>query len=149
MTLAKFMSYLYDKKMIDATKLKDDTDDGFENRLKAQKYVYIAKYFGLDLGHRYDFHLHGPYSRGLTKDYFNLNLDNLPPPSIPSGLKEREFLSVVNSKSVKWLEIAATILFAKKNNETTTLEHLCNMKPDHKPEFINSVSKDVSDINIH
>ena len=45
MALAVFASYLGHHNLIDIKRLRDESDDGFENRLKLQKYVYLAKRF--------------------------------------------------------------------------------------------------------
>ncbi len=43
-----------------------------EDRLLIQKIVYIARYFGIDLGYHFDRYLRGPYSTELADDYYKL-----------------------------------------------------------------------------
>ena len=43
-----------------------------EDRLLIQKIVYIARYFGIDLGYHFDCYIRGPYSSELADDYYKL-----------------------------------------------------------------------------
>ncbi len=45
----------------------------FDDRLKLQKIVYIAKYFDIDLGYSFSEYLRGPYSPELADDYYKLS----------------------------------------------------------------------------
>jgi hypothetical protein len=45
----------------------------FENRKIFQKAVYLGQLSGIDLGYRYSWYLKGPYSTGLTRDYYQLS----------------------------------------------------------------------------
>ncbi len=139
MALGEFVSYLSGQGMVNVARLKDDSDEGFENRLKVQKYTYLAKHFGLDLGYAYNIHLRGPYSRGLTSDYYNLDVANMASASAPPALRHEEFLSVLRGKSTAWLEIAATILHETNLDKGLKLEHFYMLKCDHDPKFIDSV----------
>ena len=69
---AEFVYYLHTKNMNDPTKLDNDNNDWHYNRLKTQKYVYLAKFFGLDFKFNVNIHLNGPYSNQLTKDFDNI-----------------------------------------------------------------------------
>ena len=39
----------------------------FSNRLQLQKLTYLLEVFGIDLGFKFRWYIHGPYSRVLTK----------------------------------------------------------------------------------
>lgn len=43
-----------------------------DNRLRTQKAVYLGQLTGVDLGYRYNWYVHGPYSPSLTQDYYAL-----------------------------------------------------------------------------
>lgn len=43
----------------------------FKGRLRIQKSVYLLREFGIDLGFRHNWYVHGPYSPGLTRVLFN------------------------------------------------------------------------------
>lgn len=148
MTLIEFASYLEHHNLIDIKRITDESDDGFENRLKLQKYVYLAKSFGLNLGYHYNIHLYGPYSRQLTKDYYNLNPVDTSSACPPRKLQHEDFMSSIGDKEPKWLEIAATIIYEKNIDENFTLERLYLMKCDHLPAFIDSVYADLKDLNL-
>ena len=147
MALIEFASYLAHHNLIDIKRLRDENDDGFENRLKLQKYVYLAKSFGLDLGYYYNIHLHGPYSYQLTKDYYDLNPADARFTHTPRGLQHEEFMSSVSDKRPEWLEIAATIIYEKNIDKNFTLERLYLMKCEHSPRFIDSVHADLKNLN--
>jgi uncharacterized protein YwgA len=48
----------------------DITD--FESRKRFQKTVYLGQLSGVDIGYRYGWYIKGPYSTGLTQDYYAL-----------------------------------------------------------------------------
>lgn len=89
--------------------------DDFISRLRLQKYVYLAKFFDIDLGYTYNLYLRGPYSPALAEDYYNLTeMDKVA--DIISISNFGEFADLVRGKDHKWLEIASTILFIWENN---------------------------------
>lgn len=82
------------------------TSGSFEKRLKLQKLVYLAKYFGLDLGYDYNLYLHGPYSPSLADDYYSL------PDAAEvdlTELREDDFFDLVGDMDAGDLELVATI----------------------------------------
>jgi uncharacterized protein YwgA len=112
-----------------------DSEENFDNRLKLQKYVFLAKRYGLDLGYNHSMYLRGPYSSRLTDDYYELaksNVVNTFNGSFPTGFDERGFFNLVNNKDLEWLEAAATLLSLREsfNDKTCLLERTKNMK-DH------------------
>ena len=133
--LGSFIKFLDDNKLIEFSMLKQDTEDGFNNRLKAQKYVYLAQNnFELDLGYEFTKYKFGPYSPQLTEDYFGINfyenqdenndLYNLVVSTeedfnfgilpLPETFNKNGFLEIVSGKDVSWLEVATTILHKSK-----------------------------------
>jgi uncharacterized protein YwgA len=89
--------------------------DDFISRLRLQKYMYLAKFFDIDLGYKYNLYLRGPYSPTLAEDYYNLTeMDKVA--DIISISNVGEFADFVRGKDHKWLEIASTILFIWENN---------------------------------
>jgi len=145
MSLGNFLAFLDSNTLVDLNKITDDGDEGFSNRLKTQKYVYLAKYFGLDFGYNYGMHLHGPYSRSLTGDYYRLgssasnNSDTLDP-----TFDSEKFLDTLKDKDENWLEIASTILHKKDTvDEDSLLEYVSWIKCEHTGDFIDSVYADL------
>jgi len=86
----------------------------FEHRLMLQKYVFISKFMGLNLGYPYSIYLRGPYSSELADDYYKLADHYLSYTGdyteATGSLDTKKFLEVIEGKDVKWLEIASTIL---------------------------------------
>ncbi|MEM3594689.1 MAG: hypothetical protein QXS27_08150 [Candidatus Jordarchaeaceae archaeon] len=89
--------------------------DSFEDRIKLQKYVRIAKLFGLDLGYRFNLYLRGPYSPDLASDYYGLS-GPMPELARLDNFDSKKFLKMVRDKDTRWLETAATIISVKDNN---------------------------------
>jgi len=107
--LLKFLSFL--KKRANFAFNKDN----FEHRIKLQKYVYIARFCGLDLGYKFGMYLRGPYSPELADDYYKISYSVSEPASL-SGFDSEKFLKTVKNRDARWLEIAATILSVRENN---------------------------------
>lgn len=101
--------------MLENSKIHEFNSDDFISRLRMQKYVYLARFFDIDLGYKYNLYLRGPYSPSLAEDYYNLTgMDKVADIiSIPNFGK---FADLVKGKDYKWLEIASTILFIWENN---------------------------------
>ena len=54
--------------------LGEPTDiSSIDSRKRFQKAVYLGQLSGVDLGYRYSWYVHGPYSTALTKDYYSLS----------------------------------------------------------------------------
>lgn len=43
------------------------------DRLRVQKAVYLAQVMGINLGYHYSWYVKGPYSPGLTQDYYRVS----------------------------------------------------------------------------
>jgi uncharacterized protein YwgA len=44
-----------------------------DDRLRVQKAIYLGQLSCVDLGYRYNWYVHGPYSPSLTQDYYALD----------------------------------------------------------------------------
>jgi len=71
-----------------------DLED-FDSRLKLQKYVFLARKFGLDLGYKFSMYIRGPYSPDLAQDYYNLPERGA---DIPDSFDRKGFLELVKGK---------------------------------------------------
>jgi uncharacterized protein YwgA len=109
--LKVFLIFLHKNGIIDISKVDEESDEGFINRLKIQKCVYLAKYYGLDLGYEYNMYIYGPYSTELSNDYYSIINDikdyNR---EVKDGFDSVNFLEVVKDKDAEWLEVAVTLL---------------------------------------
>ncbi len=90
--------------------------DDFISRLRLQKYVYLAKFFDIDLGYKYNLYLRGPYSPTLAEDYYKLSEERLAGAMFREMANFDDFADLVRGKDHKWLEIATTIIFIFENN---------------------------------
>ena len=117
MKLQDFVCFLYENKMIDLMNLLTDNEAGCLNRLKLQKYVYLAQVcMRNNFGYEYDTYRNGPYSPGLANycyeeidlnrllaDVKNKTWNNNP------DFTER-YLTLFKNQDPEWLEVATTLV---------------------------------------
>ena len=76
----------------------------FNNRLKLQKYVFLLRRYGIDLGYSYNYYIRGPYSPELANDYYNLT-------KVDGEIElPEDFLKLIKDKSERWLELASSLV---------------------------------------
>ena len=149
--IAPFIRWLGDAGMVDFGRVADDTDTGFDTRLRIQKYVFVAQSLGLDTSYRYNRYRYGPYSPGLAADYYRLaensaahgTESDLP---VPTGFRQDEFLRTVKGRNSKWLEVATTLIHIspQHDNAETMLDHAAWIKKDiYTAEYIKEVLGDL------
>lgn len=89
--------------------------DSKDDRLRVQKAIYLGQLTGVDLGYRYNWYVHGPYSPTLTQDYYALD-----------GLAESDKVKVhqaqLNAHARQKLATAAE-LFVVPQGVTLALHH--------------------------
>lgn len=117
----------------------ESTDLNF--RIKVQKFVFLAKYFGWDNSYSYNLYVHGPYSPSLSDDYYSNDLFKCTPLEI-SGFKLGSFKEFINGKSINYLESASTILFYKNCNKTITSDYAIKKLADIKPYISSKTVKE-------
>lgn len=148
MALSEFVNFLDQNNLIEKNKIKNDDDDGFSNRLRIQKYVFLSKYFGLELCYPFDMHLHGPYSKALTDKYYHLP-DSAVSIDPSSSFHAKDFLNLFQGKDDGWLELAATLLHKKGTVEDDVLlEHVAWIKCDFTSEQLDDVYSDLQCSNL-
>jgi len=103
--------------------------DDFDSRLRLQKYVYLARPFGLRLGYGFSLYIRGPYSPDLARDYYNLPAEGEP---LPAGFKAEEFIEFVRGKDERWLEAASTLLMLAEESPDD-LEWVISRTEELKP----------------
>lgn len=112
---------------------------GFENRFKIQKYVYLARYYGLDMGYVFGMYIHGPYSSELANDYYELaKIGSMAEEYLPDSFDENSYFTLIRDKDTEWLEAAATLLSlnTRFNDKQVLLERVMNMKSHINPEKV-------------
>lgn len=165
MKIKTFLNILRREGLLDVNKGNDiiaDNDTALENRIKIQKYVYLAKYFNIDLEFdyaTYNMYLYGPYSSTLAEEYYRLaeegffesepssynsnnNDDNNNYPNLKRFI---EFMKEDDRNNADWLEIASTALAFAKNHskKETLLEHVAYVKWRFPKEYVRSVIEDL------
>jgi uncharacterized protein YwgA len=135
--------------------IKEDLDVvGLDNRLRLQKAIYLVQAAGADLGYRYSWYIKGPYSTGLTQDYFALaesgeDNDNrvLSQSFVDRVLDAAKVLAVpkkINAEKHEWYELLASLHFMSKEEKISEanlgkelkkrkphLEHIANNGIQH------------------
>lgn len=126
--------------------------DTFDERLLAQKKMYLLQEIGTNLGYHYNWYLHGPYSPSLTTYIYN-NLDWMENSS--SEFKDyklsqktmnniQKVLALANrSKTAKlsetsWYELLASLYYIKRNKESWGVksnEDLFSKLLEQKPQY--------------
>ena len=121
----------------------------FSSRLRLQKYVFIARFFGLDLGYGFGLYLRGPYSPDLSRDYYELAEEEVAPASLPGTFRREDFLKLVKGKEEWWLEIAATILllweegWRKRDEVIEAVARIKSIESKEEREYIADVLRDL------
>jgi uncharacterized protein YwgA len=148
MKLQDFICFLYDNKMIDLYNLLKDDDYGFINRLKLQKYVFLAQTsLQNNFGFEYDIYRNGPYSPELANYYYEeLNLDKI---SLYIKAKEwtndpvftDRFLTLFKDKEPEWLEVATTLIDSTNycENEEESLNKVYAIKSKFSRDYIDDI----------
>lgn len=125
-----------------------NVDSEFENRLKLQKYVYLADRFGLNSGYVFNLYIYGPYSPDLAADYYALaeNKPLLPEAELPEEFDAHKFIRFVRGKDSDWLSIAATLILVYEHNTLSRDEliyTLCTIKPNARKDEIEFVLEEL------
>ena len=127
-----------------------DGETHFTNRLKLQKYVFLARQLGMPFCYQYNMYLYGPYSSPLAADYHALarsgRQDSRLPATVPDGFKKDAFLKAVRNDP-DWLEVAATIIDRTRHTDgrAALMDEVCRIKSGFAREFIASVLDDLEE----
>lgn len=148
--MAKFIQFLEDENLV-RFDIDGEGERQFENRFLIQKYVFLAKKFGLDLSYDYDIYTCGPYSSALTKTYYSmarngnvyLLADDV---SLGVSFDAKGFLKAVCDKDKRWLEIATTLIScSERYKDRGDLVEITKYIEDDEEEDLR-VSKTLSDL---
>jgi uncharacterized protein YwgA len=155
-SLAPFIHFL-EKENLVRFDILGESEEHFNNRFKIQKYVFLAKYFGLDLGFNHSIYLYGPYSSDLADAYYDLAEgksesphNNMDSSGLPASFNTHAFLEYVGGRDADWLEASSTLLSLNSSfkDRSCLLRRVVNMKPHIKPEKIESALKELEDRNL-
>lgn len=109
--LQAFLRWLNDNYVIDHHAIKSKNDTGFYVRFRIQKCMYMAHHLGLGTDYHYKQYVYGPYSKELTKRYYDYEpaapvTEQLPPDFDKIG----NVVLRAHSRGFAWMEVATTIL---------------------------------------
>lgn len=145
--LKGFIRFLVDQGLVEFD-IVDNGEKQFVNRLKLQKYVFLAKRFGMPFDYRHGIYLYGPYSRKLAADYYTLARDSVQDDiyaaAIPDGFKKDDFMKSIHNDP-NWLEIATTLIGMNEHIEgrTALIDRVCRIKHGFGEKFIAGVLNDL------
>ncbi|KKN44628.1 hypothetical protein LCGC14_0691040 [marine sediment metagenome] len=102
-------------------------DVSFNSRFKIQKIAYLCKGLGIEIYHKFNIRVHGPYSHVLAQDYYhfpeafvNLETDYVLTESerqIANEIKENVLDHYITKDyETELLEAVSTIIYLKKEN---------------------------------
>jgi len=116
----------------------------FEDRVRLQKFVYLAKHFGIDLKYNFNLYIRGPYSSELADDYYKIERDyegelsEVLDEFIPEE-KVDTFIEFAKNKDTEELELIATLLMVLERHKP-----FLNSLPEEEREDL--VVKTIQDI---
>ncbi len=130
----------------DKSKFLEDSDMGFEERLRIQKLVYFAQKLGIEFRYQYTLYIHGPYSTDLAKEYYNIVENDwyAENETIPNWEKIKETILELNKMDSLWLETAATIYEIKLYNKNATKEEIIKHAYSIKNDVLTRNHKDIT-----
>jgi len=73
----RFLKLLWFLKALEKKGMRFDFRS-YTSRFELQHIVYIAKFFGIDLGYKFKHYIKGPYSKELAEDYLLLRRITVP-----------------------------------------------------------------------
>ena len=123
--LEGFMAYLEKNRLVEFDMRNEDDSNFINSTNRLQRYVLLAKRFGLDMHYEYDMCLYGPQSRALMGDYLKYAENYAGSPNgrmataqivirLPESFRSKEFLDFVRGRDNDWLEIATTLIKRSK-----------------------------------
>lgn len=143
--LQNFIEFLHQNKMITIHDLLRDDEIGLVNRLKLQKYVYLAQTsLKNNFGYEYNIYNNGPYSPELANYYYEkmdlqaTSLDlNKTEWTFDNDFSQR-FLELFKDKDVNWLDVATTLIDSTNycENEQESLDQVYAIKSKYSSSFI-------------
>lgn len=148
MKLKDFMCFLHENKLVDLHSVPRKDETGSINRLKLQKYIYLAQTcLNNDFGYEFSIYNNGPYSPELANYYYEkLDTSGIDDDIIKKNWKldssfTKRFLDFFKDKELDWLVIASTLIDSKSyfEEEQEILSKVYATKSDYGKDYINEV----------
>ncbi len=118
--ITKNKSYLTGFLKFMGLKRENIVNGRLENRIKAQKFVYFGKKFGLPLDYDFDLYLYGPYSSKLADDYYNMTKKEWYEGFLNIPEEKKRVLLYLKGLNALDLEIAATLDSIQRRHDLIT-----------------------------
>ena len=135
----------------DPEDFKNKVESDLDFKIRIQKFVFLAKYFGWNNSYSYNLYRHGPYSPVLTENYYSNDLFDYTPLEI-SDFDFNLLKNFIKGKSIEYLESATTILLYKNFNGSisldTAIEKLGEIKTHISPQIVEESYYDVKDFKL-
>jgi uncharacterized protein YwgA len=152
-----FMCLLYKNNMINIHDLLKDDEDGLLNRLKLQKYVYLAQTsLKNNFGYEYNIYNNGPYSPELANFYYDkIDFKKISSDVVTGNWDCKneitdKFLSLFKDKDPNWLEVATTLIDSTNycENEHESLDKVYAIKSKYSSDFIDNTWNELKEKNL-
>ncbi|HEU5120982.1 MAG TPA: hypothetical protein VFT71_08335 [Candidatus Nitrosocosmicus sp.] len=132
--------------MINIHDLQKSDESGIINRLKLQKYVYLAQTsLKNNFGYEYNMYNNGPYSPELANYYYEKMdsgkfLDTSDPGWTIDSTFSEQFMELFKGKDANWLEVATTLIDSTNycENEQESLNKVYAIKSQYNSSFIDN-----------
>ena len=135
----------------DPEDFKSKVESNLNFKIRIQKFVFLAKYYGWNNTYSYNLYRHGPYSPVLTDDYYSNDLFEYTPLEI-HDLDFNSLKNFIMDKSIDYLESATTILLYKQFlgniSLDTAIEKLGEIKSHIPSEIVRKSYYDVKDFKL-
>lgn len=146
--LQDFIKFLHENKMINIHDILKTDESGIINRLKLQKYVYLAQTtLKNNFGYEFNIYNNGPYSPELANYYYE-KMDsnekftdrNYKASQNIDPAFSTKFMELYKDKDANWLEVAATLIDSTNycENERESLDKVYAIKSKYDSSFIDS-----------
>ena len=152
-TLANFIKFLENNDLMQFDIIGGGSER-FSNRFRIQKCVFLAREMGLKAAYEYGVYLCGPYSKKLTRDYYDLARNRSEYEraggKLDGSFDADRFLRVTKDRPNKWLEIAATLIERKPHcvNKEDLVRRVKNFKDEPEPGYISKVLGELEELKL-
>jgi uncharacterized protein YwgA len=148
-TLAQFIKYLEKNKLVKFD-IEGESIRCSKNSFKIQKYVFLAKHFGLNVNYECDSYFFGPSSSVLADDCDELSRHRKKrydpiKGSLPESFHSKDFLNFVKGRDINWLDTATILIdlnsdFSKRKE---LLECACRIASNVTKKFVITVLNEI------
>ena len=157
MKLKDFMCFLQENKLVDLQSLLKKDEIGCINRLKLQKYVYLAQTcLNNNFGYDFSVYSNGPYSPELANYYYEtMDMNTINYSVMKNDVKLdtdfiNRFLDLFKDTELDWLVIASTLIDSKNyfEDEQEILNKVYAIKSDYSKGYIDDVWNELKNKNL-